>query len=124
MKEVYQTIFKPPLGNCLQACIASLLELPLEGVPNFMEAGDDAWWAEYSIWMIEEAGVQPLGLTPGGWVPHGWHLIVGSSPRGDWDHVVVGFQGNIVHDPYPDGEPLLDVKYYEIFVYPFLEKKL
>ena len=48
MVRVYQTKFgagnsnKP--GNCLQAVIASLLELKLEDVPHFMEHGD--MWAK------------------------------------------------------------------------------
>jgi hypothetical protein len=116
MKPVYQTIFKPPLGNCLQACLASLFELPLANVPNFMEAKD--WWDEYCNWMVENHALQPLALdaTTGDWLPRGWHMIQGKSPRGDYDHIVVGHDGRIVHDPFPNGDPLEDIKYYDVFV--------
>ena len=37
MKKVFQTIVDKNNGNCMQAAIASLLELKLEQVPNFIE---------------------------------------------------------------------------------------
>lgn len=36
MKPVDQTTFGFPGGNCFSACIASLLEMPLDDVPYFM----------------------------------------------------------------------------------------
>jgi len=38
MIPIYQTIIDPGKGNCMQAAVASLLELPLEQVPNFIES--------------------------------------------------------------------------------------
>lgn len=35
MKPVYQKIIDVGKGDCFAACLASLLELPLEAVPNF-----------------------------------------------------------------------------------------
>ena len=43
MKKVYQTIIDKGNGNCWQAAIASLLELELEEVPHFLEAGVDSF---------------------------------------------------------------------------------
>lgn len=37
MKKVYQTTVDKGKGNCMQAAIASLLELSLDEVPNFIE---------------------------------------------------------------------------------------
>lgn len=45
MKKVYQTIVDKDHGNCMQAVIASLFELELEEVPNFIELGDE-WFSE------------------------------------------------------------------------------
>lgn len=45
MIKVYQTIVDRGHGNCMQAAIASLFDLPLEAVPNFKEFGSD-WWRE------------------------------------------------------------------------------
>ena len=33
---IYQEIIEPNTGDCLRACVASMLELPLDAVPNFM----------------------------------------------------------------------------------------
>lgn len=42
MKPVYQTVVDPNIGNCMQAVVASMFELPLNKVPNFIES---AQWA-------------------------------------------------------------------------------
>jgi hypothetical protein len=48
MKKVYQTIIDPKTGDCMQAVIASLLELELNQVPKFIEI--DNWFgAIYSF---------------------------------------------------------------------------
>lgn len=39
MTPVFQTIISGTEGNCMQAAIASLLDLKLEEVPNFKESG-------------------------------------------------------------------------------------
>lgn len=126
MIPIYQTIMKPPLGNCMQACLASLFEVPLEDVPNFMDGPHDSWWERYCDWMVSNYLLQPLRLNVEGkqgedeegtyWMPRGYHMIQGKSPRGDYDHVVVGYKGEIVHDPFLGGSGLKSVNYYEVFV--------
>lgn len=37
MKKVYQRIIDPKKGDCFKCCIASLLELDYDEVPNFVE---------------------------------------------------------------------------------------
>jgi len=117
MNPVYQTIFGGKEGNCFQAALASIMELPLKDVPHFMLYDDDNWWEKYENW-AKQFGLQPIGIDPGGeWKPRGWHLILGGSPRGDFDHCIVGFAGKPVHDPYPNGKcELNDIKSYEFFV--------
>jgi|EP01047_Picozoa_sp_COSAG01_P067476 hypothetical protein len=36
MRPVEQTVFGAGAGNALQACIASMLEMDLDSVPNFI----------------------------------------------------------------------------------------
>lgn len=123
MKPIQQTIFEPPHGNCLQACVASLLEVPLEEIPNFTDwmnwddYDDNSWWTKYEDFM-EQFGLQPIGIDPNGnWKPRGWHMIVGKSPRHDCDHVIVAYNGEPEHDPYPGGNCELQSKAaYEFFV--------
>ncbi len=105
MVPVDQTTFVPELagidtGNCLQAAVASLLELPLETVPHFAAIpGDDGewWWAlvefarghGFAIAQCDE----PIGGVLG--------IMTGKSPRGDFQHVVLARGAEIVHDPHP-----------------------
>lgn len=44
MKKVYQRIIDPNKGDCFKCCIASLLELDYDEVPNFVEQED--WFGD------------------------------------------------------------------------------
>jgi len=44
MKPIFQTIVDKDHGNCEQAVIASLLELELNDVPNFIEHQEKSWF--------------------------------------------------------------------------------
>ena len=61
MIPVELTISSPVNGNCLQACVASLLELTLADVPNFMEIGDpdhdSEWWFAFHRFVLESGYV-------------------------------------------------------------------
>ena len=41
MKKVYQRIVDPARGDCYKCCIASILGLEYEDVPNFIEFGEE-----------------------------------------------------------------------------------
>ena len=60
MKPVYQTIFGKENGNCLQAVVASVLELPLDEVPHFISFGDE-WLDSYREFMLSK-GFDILGM--------------------------------------------------------------
>lgn len=102
MKPVYQTLTGRPFGNCMQAAIASILELSLEDVPNFTMAMDmDEAVNEF----LAPLGFGIVNMEPNEdypWSPSGYHLLYGKSPRG-LQHAVVAFNGKIVHDPNRDG---------------------
>lgn len=109
MKPVFQTRFGFPHGNCFNACLASVLEMPLEAIPDGLGTTGD-WQAPVRDFL------RPLGLTivsfamdvDANWLCGDvWHLIAGRSPRGDFDHCCVGQGGRIVHDPYPGGNGVL-----------------
>ena len=39
-------------GNCFQACVATVLDLPLEVVPDFCNIKDiDNWWGNFQDWL-------------------------------------------------------------------------
>ncbi len=98
MKPVDQTVMKPPNGNCVAACVASILELPLDEVPNFIEA--DEFWDDLNGWLAKR-GLYIIVVPADGRVPRGYHIIDGRSKSGPWNHVVVGYEGKMVHDPNP-----------------------
>jgi len=50
MKALKQTLTDTLFGNCLQACIASVLEKELDHVPNFM-LFEDHWWSVLIMWL-------------------------------------------------------------------------
>ncbi len=102
MKPVLQTRFEAGHGNCLNACVASILELPLGpgGVPEEKGA--------LRLWLLEQ---HDLGIV---WVTRirgtltlaGWghfYLASGQSPRNpEIDHAIVMCDGEEVHDPHPE----------------------
>lgn len=110
MKPVMQTIVGPK-GNCMSACLASVLELPLAEVPNFFEAGSDDtdYWNACRTW-LRGLGLGILTINfdgPAQWSQlrlGGYHIVGGSSPRMEgMDHATVWYRGRMVHDPHPDG---------------------
>ena len=117
MWPVPQTNLGHKTGNCFAACVASILHLALEDVPNFcVFAGD--WWIEMQKWLAEKGltalevklAEQSLSTVTVG-LPV---IFTGKSPRGTHLHSVVGkaMEKGFVYayDPHPektflDGEP-------------------
>lgn len=114
MRPVFQTKFggvdaEPgEKGDCFAACVASILELPLEEVPNFCES--DYWHKDVNEWLAER-GLALLTINDGAWKLCDWPMdwdttwVIGSGlgARGHRHSVV--YQGDrMVHDPYPDGD--------------------
>jgi hypothetical protein len=118
MIPVYQTPGHP-VGNCLQACIASVLELPIEEVPDFCgptenQSGyDTAWFDKLLMWSRHRGVALAHFWLEDQWpIVNGcWGIVVGKSPRGEIHHAVVcrakhnyGVTHlNYVHDPHPSG---------------------
>lgn len=118
MKPVDQTVFGDRTGNCFAACVASVLELPLEGMPNFCGGPDiteDSWCPRFRAWLAERGlGCAFLGYSPehgiAAVVGAGAYVIVGGdSPRGNFLHQVVYRGDELVHDPHPDRTGLLKI---------------
>lgn len=124
MIGVHQTQFAGTMeaqipGNCIQAAVASVLELPLDAVPHFLLLGD-YWqitltqflrargmslrvWTDNADWVAywERLNVPawPLSMAPGDQVV----IKSGPSPRGDWLHAAVYRGDQLLHDPHPAG---------------------
>lgn len=110
MKQVKQTSFGtqptlPDVGNCLAACVASILELPISQVPNFSFTpnGED-WYEDKLLTWLKTRGFTALFVK---YDPElgrlGCYCVAsGKSPRGDHLHAVVYKDGKVVWDPHPD----------------------
>lgn len=130
MKPVMQTLFGKGKGNCYAACIASILEIPIEDVPNFCAQSQYNWHKAVADWMSVR-GLRIIALEfstrKGLWGGEAlkrcwtyglggeWVILSGLSPRSTdranpMYHSVVGqprgWGFRMVHDPHPDGTGL------------------
>ena len=107
MRPVDQTKFGRDEGNCFGACIASLLEIPIDDVADLQEAceacdGDDSkhWYVELEKW-LRPRGYRPFCIWPKqipGQVPAGYYIVSGQSSR-DLPHSVIGKGSRTVSHP-------------------------
>lgn len=125
MKRVDQTILaSDPVrkGNCVSACVATVLGVPLDQVPHFVEYGlalgdepedrvsnGNAWWA-MMLGYFYGAGYELVELDSAEAAERTEYLLVaGMSPRGVL-HQVVYRDGTLWHDPHPSRDGVLDVQ--------------
>ena len=109
------------IGDCLRACLASVLDLELREVPHIARAlwpsdDDDAWNAATNEFLATRGlYFVPLGV---GYrhLLRGYCLAVGPSPRyPEVHHVVVYKDGEFWHDPHPEGGDIMPV-FYKVIV--------
>jgi len=117
VKPVIQTIFGDRVGNCFTACLASLLEVPLESLAI---DPDEFKWLDDTQRALKPHGLFYLEIRLDVAVNYPTYamkerlcIMTGKSPRGDFLHAVVGKIGHndadntviyeLVHDPHPSG---------------------
>ena len=102
------SIYKQDAGskNCMQCAAAYMLGLPLAEVPDFVQAGSEAWEAFYEFFAAR-------GFTAEMFPPNveieGDYLASGDTARGT-SHMVVMRGGNLLHDPHPSNAGLTAVR--------------
>lgn len=123
MTPQHQTVFGDGKGNCFATCIACILDLPVERVPNFCgdhPESDGEWLRAANRWLAQ-FGLRYIEFTFGDWVTDshglpGCHVVVsGPGPRG-CDHATVWLDGKLAHDPHPSGAGLIEPKFVGCFV--------
>lgn len=119
------------LGDCLRACVASVLEMDRAQVPHFVALGvgdtDDEgmeWWDELSDWLNEQ-GLEAWYISEEFYDPkflahtsYGEVLVSGKTVRGDGkvQHVCVAEpDGSVLHDPHPSRAGLTSIDGYFLF---------
>jgi hypothetical protein len=124
-------------GNCYAAAIASILEMPIEAVPNVevLFHIEDSLWSVVMQRFINSIGWEMFtddrfrvfhnkdyGVKSGKrdeWVTYcknKYYFISGQSKRGV-QHMVIYKNGKMVHDPHPTKEGIITIDYFE-----YLEK--
>ncbi len=94
--------------NCMAACWASILEVPLEVVPDYqaIRRAGGLWLNAVNVWLSKHHGIVYDELErrfTTHVVPEGWHLINVGVPTGDridGGHAIVGYFGRPVWDPH------------------------
>lgn len=103
------------LGNCLAACVASILEWPLWAIPAFEDARRGMHMNQLLEEWLELIGYE-FEWRDGDLFERGeYYIASGKSPRGVY-HAVVYLDGELVHDPHPLGGGVASVeRVYRIF---------
>lgn len=118
MTPVMQTLVHPDKGNCMQAAIASLLDMDLEQVPNWVELPDDDWQMEFLNWLWRN-GYEFHGEMPGSYIDsitdytqgvRGHVVVKGTSNYPKGHMVVYRVDGKLSHDPSPAGRGVYEVQ--------------
>jgi hypothetical protein len=135
MKKVFQTIIDPEKGNCMQAAFASMFDLRLNQVPNFIEMGEE-WFTEIQKF-VKTCGYEHVtDLYNGDGVLDEFHIkqinnytgvngffiaSVGSpkyySSHGSTHIVVADKNLEIAHDPSPAYQEIKDYPDSDIIGY-------
>jgi hypothetical protein len=107
MKAVFQTRYGKEHGNCFQACLASILEMKLDDVPDFCNIVKDPfyqWQIETNKW-LRQFGLAMVTVDHNfnddicnGFIEDCYIIATGNNHDGV-RHCVVWRNGEIVHNP-------------------------
>lgn len=115
MVPVTQTLFGRE-GNCYAACLASILEIPIDRITGTHGGHLDPvnrFLAAHGL------GIVRVTYRADAWerMNRGaWCVLAGKSPRGEFLHAVVGRDGRLVFDPHPSRDGIATFKSVDLFV--------
>lgn len=117
-----QTIFvatnEKARGNCMSACIASILDLPLDQVIDTTsdEVRDAGFWEPIHDW-LEDRGFEMHYVTHGSpMLVNQYSIGTGKSPRGNFNHAVVCKNGVMVFDPHPSDDGVVKLLSHNVIL--------
>ena len=102
-------------GNCAEACLASIFNIPLADMPLFHPLRNEnedhgvarEYWERFDE-LLRARGFYAVYLE-GDRQFDGYYLASGKSSRGCY-HMVVYKDGQLVHDPHPSNEGIASVE--------------
>ncbi len=115
MWRIYQDKFGEE-GNCFEACVASLLQIPLVQIP-YLSGMHGYWFENITDWLKKTFALLLIPVIIPSDYPSGcqldiflkagaYYILCGEGPR-NLPHACVARMGKIVHDPHPSGSGLL-----------------
>lgn len=116
MIKVYQDIFflddpaKAETGNCFEACIASLIELPLKVIPEFCNIPKDDNWIIIFAGLLKSQGYVLHSMD--GISPKGFSIASGFLKDSKKEHSCIYYNGQLFHDPLPNGNGIENIQFY------------
>lgn len=128
--------------DCFRACVASLLELALDDIPDFTEEEKKGWYDEEGNMTHGEPqqfldyvnrlnsdflSMFNLNILPARFntvyeFPRGYSIksgtVTSEGPAKGFDHAMVAFNGDVIHDPSPtpNREYRYDNTYYVFII--------
>lgn len=97
MTPVFQTIDNAVNGNCMAACLASIIGNDIDGYPDL--PNDSSWYPIMNGYlnsigwnMVTCEGIRDFALK-------GYYLMCGYNEQSRCGHCVVCYSGDVVHDP-------------------------
>lgn len=116
MIKIDQTVVCRKKGNCMQAQVASLLELPLSDVPNWIEMPENEWFMNYQNFFKTQGYEFLYCKNPRGSIDDVLNDLyetnsidgfIGASVnssmfKGMTHAVIINLDGVVVHDPNPN----------------------
>lgn len=117
MTPVRQTIFVKDnpegWGNCMSACLASILDRPLDKVINTCDpkVREKGFWPPIIDWLDNEGYSFEIVFDIKK-VLGKYSIASGPSPRGNFYHAAICYDGKVVFDPHPSDDGLKSIKMY------------
>lgn len=122
MTPVKQTVFGKDNGNCLAACFASMLNIPVDHVPNWGVDIEFSWNAinmflsNYELFLVV-IEIHKRNIEEATIIYDGYYILSGASYSQKCNHAVIYKGTNLFFDPMPNDKglkgPLRGEQYYQ-----------
>ena len=123
MTPINQTVFDSKNGNCLEACFASILEIPIKQIPYFKE---HVLFKDFNDFLkpfgfycvIVNIPKKDFNETLRQFEGH--YILVGASCN-ECNHAVIYKENKLVHDPHKRSSglmgPLINEDFYQAYFF-------
>lgn len=114
------TVARDGTGDCFNACVASILHIPIETTHHILPNSPGVWFLNWRRWLKDQG--YHLHMTSKLKPPEGYSIVSiltdriyleGHEKAGKRiSHACVALDGKIVHDPFPEPSVVCDIQYY------------